>query len=211
MTTFDYKDWKEELANAITHGVGFALSIPALVFLILVAVDKGTAWHVVSFTIFGSTMLLLFLCSTLLHSVRGIKLKKFFAIMDHSAIYLLIAGTYTPFMLVTIRDALGWTIFGIVWGLAVAGIVFKCYFVDRFQVIATLFYVLMGWLILIAIVPLYKELTGAGFALLLTGGLFYSIGAIFYIWRKLPYNHAIWHLFVIAGSAFMYFCVMFYA
>ncbi|KIL44129.1 PAQR family membrane homeostasis protein TrhA [Jeotgalibacillus soli] len=211
MTTFDYKDWKEELANAVTHAVGFVLSIPALVFLIIIAVERGTAWHIVSFTIFGSTMLILFLCSTLLHSVRGIKLKKLFAIMDHSAIYLLIAGTYTPFMLVTLRGALSWTIFGIVWGLAILGIAFKCYFVDRYEVVATIFYLLMGWLIMIAIVPLYHELTGAGFALLLTGGLFYSIGAIFYIWRKLPYNHAIWHLFVIAGSAFMYFCVLFYA
>ncbi|WP_240732947.1 hemolysin III family protein [Jeotgalibacillus sp. S-D1] len=211
MHTFDYKNSKEELANAITHGIGLILSIPALIFLILVAIEKGTAWHVVSFTIFGSTMLLLFLCSTLLHSVQKVKLKKFFAIMDHSAIYLLIAGTYTPFVLITIRDTLGWTIFGIVWGLAIAGIVFKCYFVDRYQVIATLFYVLMGWLIIIAIVPLYNGLTGPGFALLFTGGLFYSVGAIFYIWRKLPYNHAIWHLFVIAGSAFMYFCVLIYA
>ncbi|PPA71201.1 PAQR family membrane homeostasis protein TrhA [Jeotgalibacillus proteolyticus] len=210
MEAFDYKDWKEELANAITHGIGFLLSIPALIFLILVAVERGTAWHVVSFAIFGTTMILLFLFSTLLHSVREGKLKKLFAIMDHSAIYLLIAGTYTPFVLVTINGALGWTIFGIVWALAIGGIVFKCYFVDRYQIIATLFYVLMGWLIIIAIVPLYRELTGVGFALLFTGGLFYSVGAIFYIWRKLPYNHAIWHLFVIAGSAFMYFCVVFY-
>lgn len=211
MHTFDYKNSKEELANAITHGIGLALSIPALVFLIIAAVEKGTAWHVVSFTIFGSSMLLLYLCSTLLHSVRKVKWKRFFAVMDHSAIYLLIAGTYTPFVLLTIGDSLGWTIFGIVWGLAVAGIVFKCYFVDRYQVIATLFYVLMGWLIIIAIVPLYNGLTAAGFVLLFTGGVCYSVGAIFYIWRKLPYNHAIWHLFVIAGSAFMYFCVLLYA
>lgn len=211
MDTFDFKDQKEEFWNAITHGAGFLLSIPALVMIILAAVEKGTAWHVVSFTIFGSTMLILYLCSTLLHSVKTEKLKRFFAILDHSAIYLLIAGTYTPFVLVTIRDPLGWTIFGLVWGLAVAGIVFKCYFVDRYQIISTLFYVLMGWLIIIAAVPLYNELSAAGFGLLLTGGLFYSVGAIFYVWRKLPYNHAIWHLFVIAGSAFMYFTVYFYA
>ncbi|WP_227395337.1 PAQR family membrane homeostasis protein TrhA [Jeotgalibacillus aurantiacus] len=211
MDTFDYKDTREEFWNALTHGIGFLLSIPALVMLILAAVERGTAWHVVSFTIFGTTMMILYLCSTLLHSVRKMQLKKLFAIMDHSAIYLLIAGTYTPFVLVTIRDPLGWTIFGLVWGLAVAGIVFKCFFVDRYQIIATLFYVLMGWLIIIAVVPLYKELTASGFALLLTGGIFYSVGAIFYVWRKLPYNHAIWHLFVIAGSAFMYFCVYFYA
>ncbi|MDG5470573.1 hemolysin III family protein [Jeotgalibacillus sp. ET6] len=210
MDTFDYKDSKEELANAITHGIGLLLSIPALVFLILFAVEKGTAWHIVSFSIFGASMIILFLFSTLLHSVKEGKLKKLFAILDHSAVYLLIAGTYTPFMLVSLRDPLGWTIFGIVWGLAAAGIVFKCYFVDRYQIIATLFYILMGWLIMIAIVPLYHQLTFSGFALLFAGGLFYSIGAIFYIWRKLPYNHAIWHLFVIAGSAFMYFCVILY-
>ncbi|WP_409251094.1 PAQR family membrane homeostasis protein TrhA [Bacillus sp. SCS-153A] len=207
---FDYTNWKEEIANAITHGIGFLLSIPALVMLILAAVEKGTAWHIVSYTIFGVSMLLLYLFSTMLHSCRPSKLKRLFAILDHSAIYLLIAGTYTPFMLVSFRTPLGWTIFGIIWGLAIAGIVFKCYFVDKYQIISTLVYLVMGWLIIIAIKPLYEILSPEGFSLLLMGGIFYSIGAVFYVWNKLPFNHAIWHVFVLAGSSFMYFCVLFY-
>ncbi len=212
MTTydFDYSNWREEIANAITHGIGFLLSIPALVMLIIFGIDKGTAWHVVSFTIFGVSMLLLYLFSTMLHSFKPSKVKNVFAILDHSAIYVLIAGTYTPFLLISLRGAFGWTLFGIVWGLAIVGIVFKCFFVQRFQFVSTLFYLVMGWLIISAIKPLYASLTGEGFALLLTGGILYSIGAVFYIWNKLPYNHAIWHLFVLAGSGFMYFCVLFY-
>ncbi|MGD6803248.1 hemolysin III family protein [Rossellomorea vietnamensis] len=207
---FDYTNWKEEIANAVTHGIGFLLSIPALVLLILAAVEKGTAWHIVSYTIFGVTMLLLYLFSTLLHSFKPSRIKKLFAILDHSAIYLLIAGTYTPFMLVSFRTPLGWTIFGIIWGLAIAGVVFKCYFVDRYQIISTIVYLLMGWMIIIAVKPLYEILSPTGFLLLLTGGIFYSIGAVFYVWNKLPYNHAIWHLFVLAGSTFMFLCVLLY-
>ncbi|MFD2680584.1 PAQR family membrane homeostasis protein TrhA [Bacillus seohaeanensis] len=207
---FDYSNWKEEIANAITHGIGFLLSIPALVMLIIFAVERGTAWHIVSFTVFGVSMTLLYLFSTMLHSFKPSKAKNIFAILDHSAIYVLIAGTYTPLMLVSLRNTLGWTLFGIIWGLAIIGIVFKCYFVQRYQIVSTLFYVIMGWLVIIAIKPLYLSLSGAGFGLLLTGGILYSIGAIFYVWNKLPYNHAIWHLFVLAGSGFMYFCVLFY-
>ncbi|MFW0780148.1 PAQR family membrane homeostasis protein TrhA [Rossellomorea marisflavi] len=207
---FDFSNWKEEIANAITHGIGLILSIPALIMLVLFAVDKGSAWHVVSFSIFGASMILLYLFSTLLHSFKPSKAKNVFAVLDHSAIYVLIAGTYTPLMLVSVRSALGWTLFGIVWGLAIVGIIFKCYFVDRFQIVSTLFYLVMGWLVLAAIKPLYESLTPAGFDLLLTGGILYSVGAIFYVWKKIPYNHAIWHLFVLAGSSFMYFCILFY-
>ncbi|MBW8350912.1 hemolysin III family protein [Bacillus sp. IITD106] len=203
-------NWKEELANAITHGIGFLLSIPALVILIVSAAKNGGALQVVSFTIFGVTMLLLYLFSTMLHSFKPSKVKNVFAILDHSAIYLLIAGTYTPLVLVSLNGALGWTLFGIVWGLAVAGIAFKCFLINKFRIISTIFYLAMGWLVIIAIKPLYASLSGAGFALLLTGGILYSVGAIFYIWRNLPYSHAIWHLFVIAGSSFMYFCILFY-
>ncbi|XXM74259.1 PAQR family membrane homeostasis protein TrhA [Lysinibacillus sphaericus] len=207
---FDYSNWKEELANAITHGIGFILSIPALVMLIIIAIDRGSPWHIVSFSIFGASMILLYLFSTLLHSFKPSRAKNLFAVLDHSAIYILIAGTYTPFMLVSVRGALGWTLFGIVWGLAVAGVVFKCYFVDRYQVVSTLFYLVMGWLVIIAVKPLYFSLSGAGFSLLLAGGILYSVGAIFYVWNKLPYNHAIWHLFVLAGSGCMYFCILLY-
>ena len=209
-TAIDYKTKKEELWNAITHGIGAVLSIPALVFLILKGVREGTAMHVVSYTIFGASMLLLFLMSTLLHSMP-VKVKKVFSILDHSAIYILIAGTYTPFLLISIQGALGWTLFGIVWGLAIAGILFKVFFIHRYEFVSLIFYILMGWLIVIAIKPLIQSLTMPGFLLMLSGGLFYTIGSIFYAWRKLPYNHSIWHLFVIAGSACMYFCVLIYS
>ena len=140
--------------------------------------SEKVAWHVVSFSIFGASMILLYLFSTLLHSFKPSKAKNVFAVLDHSAIYVLIAGTYTPLMLVSVRSALGWTLFGIVWGLAIIGIIFKCYFVDRFQIVSTLFYLVMGWLVLAAIKPLYESLTPAGFDLLLTGGILYSVGAV---------------------------------
>lgn len=206
---FDYKTKKEELWNAISHGIGFLLTIPALVILILKGVKAGTALHVVSYTIFGTSMLLLFLMSTLLHSMP-VKLKKLFSIFDHSAIYLLIAGTYTPFLLISLRGALGWTLFGIIWGLAILGILFKVFFIHRFEFVSLIFYVLMGWLIILAIKPLIQSITMAGFWFLLAGGLLYTIGAIFYAWRRIPYNHAIWHIFVIAGSACMYFSILLY-
>ncbi|MFJ7936839.1 hemolysin III family protein [Sporosarcina sp. NPDC096371] len=208
-TAYDFKNGREELWNAITHGIGFVLSIPAFVYLIVVGVQRGTATYVVSYTIFGVSMLLLFLMSTLLHSMP-IKFKRIFSILDHSAIYLLIAGTYTPFLLITIKGTLGWILFGVIWGLAIAGILFKVFFIHRFEFVSLIFYIIMGWLILIAIKPLFYQLTFAGFALLVIGGLLYTVGSIFYAWRKIPYNHAIWHLFVMAGSASMYFCVLLY-
>lgn len=201
---------KEEIANSITHGIGFLLSIPALVILIVFAAKTGDPWRVVSFTIFGVTMLLLYLFSTLLHSIQHKKAKDFFEIMDHSAIYLLIAGTYTPFVLVSIRGGLGWTLFGIVWGLAVLGVIFKFFFVKKFIIMSTIIYVIMGWLIIIGIKPLYSILGNSGFMLLLVGGILYTMGSVFYVFQKIPYFHAIWHLFVIAGSVSMYFCVLFY-
>ncbi|WP_301108383.1 hemolysin III family protein [Sporosarcina sp.] len=206
---FDYKNLKEERLNAITHAIGFLLSIPALVYLILAGVNHGSAIAIVSFTIFGVSMLLLFLMSTLLHSMP-IKVKEIFAILDHSSIYVLIAGTYTPFMLVTLKGALGWTLFGIIWGLTLLGILFKIFFINRFEKASLALYIIMGWLIIIAIKPLYEQLPAAGFWLLVIGGIFYTFGSIFFAWRRLPYNHAIWHLFVIAGSACMYFSVLLY-
>lgn len=208
-SAFDYKTNKEELWNAISHGIGLILTIPAFVILILKGVKTGTTIHVVSYTIFGVSMLLLFLMSTLLHSMP-IKFKKVFSILDHSAIYILIAGTYTPFLLISLRGALGWTLFGIIWGLAIFGIVFKVFFIHRYEFVSLIFYVAMGWLIIIAVRPLIQSITMSGFLFLLAGGLFYTVGAIFYAWRRLPYNHAIWHLFVIAGSACMYFSIYLY-
>lgn len=201
---------KEEIANSITHGIGFLLSIPALVLLIVFAVQSGDPWRIVSFTIFGVTMILLYLFSTLLHSIQYPKVKDFFEILDHSAIYLLIAGTYTPFVLIPLRGELGWTLFGIVWALAILGVVFKFFFVKKFVVLSTILYVIMGWLIVIGIKPLYEFLGTYGFGLLLTGGILYTVGSIFYVLQKIPYFHAIWHVFVLAGSSSIYFCILFY-
>lgn len=201
---------KEEIANAITHGIGVILSIPALIILIIHAVEYGTASAVVGFTIYGVSMFLLYLFSTLLHSIHHPKVEKLFAILDHSAIYIFIAGTYTPFLLVTLKGPLGWTLLVIIWTLAIVGIIFKVFFVRRFIKLSTLFYIMMGWLIIVAIQPLYENLTSDGFTLLLIGGILYSVGAIFFLWEKLPFNHAIWHVFVLGGSAMMFFCVLFY-
>lgn len=206
---FDYKTKKEELWNAISHAIGLVLTIPALILLVLKGVRFGNSIHIVSYTIFGVSMLLLFLMSTLLHSMP-VQFKKVFSILDHSAIYILIAGTYTPFLLISIKGTLGWTLFGVIWGLAIIGIVFKVFFIHRYEFVSIIFYIAMGWLIVIVLKPLIQSISLQGFLLLLGGGLFYTIGSIFYAWRRIPYNHAIWHLFVLAGSACMYFSVLFY-
>lgn len=209
LDSFDYKTWKEELWNAITHGIGFIASIPALVVLILAAVQTGSALQITTFSIFGASVIILFLMSTLLHSMPE-KYKHIFAILDHSSIYILIAGTYTPFLLIAIGGTLGITLLCIIWSLALLGVMFKCFFIHRFEKLSLIFYIGMGWLIIFAIKPVYLYLGVNGFALLLAGGLFYTIGAIFYAWRSLPYNHTIWHLFVLAGCGSMYACVYFY-
>jgi hemolysin III len=201
---------REELANAITHGLGTVLSITGLVLLIIFASMKGTVWHVVSFTIFGVTMLLLYTASTLVHSFPEGKAKDLFETFDHSCIYLFIAGTYTPLLLVTLRSTLGWTMFGIVWGLAIGGVVFKAFFTKKFLVLSTLFYVMMGWLIVFMWNPLQELLMPGGIRLLIIGGLLYTFGSIFYIWRGFPYHHAVWHLFVVAGSVMHFFAILLY-
>ena len=206
-TAFDYKNWKEELWNALTHGIGFIISIPTCILLILVAVKTGGAVEIVSFTIFGSSLVLLFLMSTLLHSMPE-KYKRLFSILDHSSIYILIAGAYTPLLLIAIGGVLGIVLLSIVWGIAIFGVVFKCLFIHKFETFSLLLYILMGWLIMFAIKPLYAFLHFNGFTILLIGGLLFTFGSIFYAWRKLPYNHAIWHLFVIAGCACLVVCVV---
>ena len=207
--SFDYKTWKEELWNAITHGIGFIASIPALVVLILTGIQNGSALQITTFSIFGASVIILFLMSTLLHSMPE-KYKHIFAILDHSSIYILIAGTYTPFLLIAIGGTLGIVLLITIWSLAILGVAFKCFFINRFEILSLIFYIGMGWLIIFAIKPIYAYLGFNGFALLLAGGLFYTIGAIFYAWRTLPYNHMIWHLFVLAGCGSMYACVYLY-
>lgn len=202
---------REEIANAVTHGIGAVLSVAALVLLIVFASLDGSAWHVVSFTIYGVTMLLLYVASTLVHSFPEGKTKDLFEIFDHSAIYLFIAGTYTPLLLGVIRSPLGWTLFGIVWGIAVGGIVFKAFFTKRFLFASTLFYVAMGWLIVFAWKPLTAHFAYEGIVLLVVGGLLYTVGTIFYVWRRFKYHHAVWHVFVLGGSIVHFFAILLYA
>jgi len=206
---FDYKNWKEELWNAITHGVGLFISIPACVLLILLSVQSGSAIQIVSYSVFGGSLVLLFLMSTLLHSMPE-KYKRFFSILDHSSIYILIAGSYTPFLLIAIDGVLGIVLLCIIWSIAVFGVVFKCLFIHRFETFSLILYIAMGWLIIFAIKPIYQFIQFDGLTVLLAGGLLFTFGSIFYAWRKLPYNHAIWHLFVIAGCACLVVCVAFY-
>ncbi|UOR12995.1 PAQR family membrane homeostasis protein TrhA [Halobacillus amylolyticus] len=201
---------REEIANAVTHGIGAILSVAMLVLLIVFASLGGNAWEIVSVTIYGVTMLTLYVSSTLVHSFPPGKFKDLFEIFDHSAIYLFIAGTYTPLLLVPLRGTLGWTLFGIVWGTAILGIIFKIFFVKRFVVLSTVFYVLMGWLIVLAWEPLTMEMQTAGILFLVFGGILYSVGAIFYVWRGFTYHHMVWHLLVLSGSILHFFTVFFY-
>jgi hemolysin III len=200
----------EEVANTITHAIGVALSIVGLVFLLIRGASQGDVWQIVSFSIYGSSLILLYLASTLYHGFRSERVRKIFRLLDHSAIYLLIAGTYTPFVLVTLRGAWGWALFGIIWGLAILGISFKLTFGHKHEALSTVFYVLMGWVVLIAIKPLMAALPPEGLAWLVAGGLAYSGGVVFYIWEKLPFNHSIWHGFVMAGSLFHYVTIWWY-
>ncbi|MEY8744970.1 PAQR family membrane homeostasis protein TrhA [Paenibacillus tundrae] len=201
---------REEVANAVTHGIGAALSVAALVLLIVFSSMKGTAWHVVSFTIYGITMLMLYTNSTLVHALKEGKAKDLFEFFDHSSIYLFIAGTYTPFLFVAVRGTLGWTLFGVIWGIALFGVIFKAFFTKKFLFMSTIFYIAMGWLIVIAWQPLVAAIPSGGIVLLVTGGLMYTLGTMFYVWRGFPYHHAIWHLFVLAGSILHFFAVLLY-
>lgn len=201
---------KEEIFNGVTHGVAALLSIAGLVVLVALASIKGDAWRIVSFSIYGSTLFLLFLFSTLYHSIPLEKAKRVLQVLDHISIYLLIAGSYTPVTLIALRGAWGWSLFGVIWSLAVAGIILKVLGKGRKKVFSLGLYILMGWLIVVAFKPMQAALPPGFFPWLLGGGIIYSLGVIFYLWKKLPYNHGIWHLFVFAGSVLHYFGFLFY-
>src|SRR4030095_9459569 len=209
MSTDKNETWVEELANSITHGVGLALSVIGLIVLIVLSVTRGTAWHILGCTIYGGTLVLLYSASTLYHSFRTPRLKRVLKILDHTAIYLLIAGTYTPFTLVNLRGFWGWTLFSLVWGLSVFGILWKLFHVERFPIVSTLVYIAMGWLVVIAIKPVMLAVPMSGIIWLVAGGLFYTVGVVFFASKRIPYNHAIWHMFVMAGSICHYFAVLF--
>ncbi len=200
----------EEIANSVTHGIGALLAIGGLAVLVGFASLHGNAWHIVTSSIFGGTLILLYVASTLYHSIPNPGIKKILKVIDHSAIFLLIAGTYTPFLLVNLRGPWGWSLFGAVWAIAVTGIILKTTAFGKIRGISTGLYLAMGWIIVIAIKPILSALEPGGLVMLLLGGLAYTGGVVFYAWKKLPYGHAIWHLFVMAGSCCHFFAVLFY-
>ncbi len=199
---------KEEIANAITHGIGALLAIAALVILVVFAAIRGNIWHIVSFSVYGSTLVLLYFASTLYHSLTNLRAKGVFHKFDHISIYLLIAGTYTPFCLTALHGWIGWTVLGVVWSCAILGTVLKSISVGKRVMMSTILYVLMGWVILIAIKPLYNTMPYNGFLLLIAGGISYTLGTIFFIRDKVKYNHSVWHLFVLGGSVLHFFSVL---
>lgn len=199
---------REEIANAITHGLGALMAIAALVILTVFSAIKGNAWHIVSFSVFGATLVILYLASTLYHSLTNEKVKILFRKFDHMSIYLLIAGTYTPFCLTVLNNWIGWTLFGIVWGSAILGIVLKAFFTGKNELLSTILYVVMGWVAVFAIKPLYDSVSLTSFILLMTGGVFYTAGTYFFTKDRIKYFHSIWHLFVLAGSTFHFFAVL---
>ncbi len=200
----------EEKINLISHAAGFILSIVALVFLVAQANLHGDVWHIVSFSIFGTSLIILYAASTLYHSAKKPELRNRLKIIDHASIYFLIAGTYTPFTLVTLKGAIGWVIFGISWGMALTGIILKLFFTGRYNRISTLMYVLMGWLIVFAIKPLINNLPSGGLPWLFAGGISYTMGALVYSIKKINFNHAIFHMFVLVGSFCHFMAVFFY-
>jgi len=205
-----YYDPKEEKLNVITHAIGLVLSIVALVLLVVFASLEGTVKHIVSFSIYGASLIVLYSASTIYHYSQRPKLRKILNIFDHAAIYVLIAGTYTPFTLVVLKGWVGWTIFGVSWGLALVGIILKLFFTGRYDKISTFAYVLMGWLIIFAIKPLVQNLPFEGLMWLLAGGIFYTVGAALYSIKRMKYNHAIFHIFVLLGSFAHFIAIFFY-
>ena len=178
--------------------------------LIVFAKSTGDAWRVTSLSIFGATMILLYLISTFYHSITHERTKRLFRILDHSSIYLLIAGTYTPVVLVALRGPLGWTLFGLIWGMAVTGVILKSLILEKFKILSVFYYILMGWLVVIALKPLIQTAPRGLILWLLAGGISYTLGTVFYAWKKLPYHHVVWHFFVLGGSASHFFGLFFY-
>ena len=201
---------REEVANSVTHGLGLLASIVGAVVLVSLAAQQGEGWHVASAAVYGATLVALYAASTLYHVFKGTRARDVLRLLDHCAIYLLIAGTYTPITLVSLRGGWGWALFGTVWALAVAGIFFKVFATGRFGYLSTVAYVLMGWICVLALKPILLLLSPGAIALLLAGGVSYTLGTVFYAWERIPYSHAVWHLFVIAGSVCHYLAIALY-
>lgn len=200
----------EEIANAVTHGIGVLLAAAALSILVVFATLYGNVWYIVSFSVYGATLVILYLVSTLYHSFQNPKVKQIFRIMDHSSIYLLIAGTYTPFTLTTLRGPVGWTVFGVIWGLALVGILFKVFFINKFRILSTLIYIAMGWAIVFAMKPMLAVFPPNGMKFLVIGGILYTLGGILYVFKKIKFSHAVFHLFILAGSICHFFSILLY-
>ena len=198
----------EELANILSHGLGAALSVAGLVVLVVLAFRLGDPWRVTSFAIYGSTLIILYLASTLYHSVQDHRVKGVLRTIDHAGIYLLIAGTYTPILLVSMRGAWGWTLLGVIWGLALMGVVLQSLSFQRLRRVELFVYLMMGWLCVIAWREMFASISIGGLIWIAVGGLLYTIGVIFYAWHKLPYHHAVWHIFVLAGSVSHFFAML---
>ena len=198
----------EEIVHSVTHGLGAVLSAVALVTLLVLAVTRGTKWHILSFAVYGVSLLALYLASTLYHGVQKPRLRPILRKVDHACIYLLIAGTYTPFVLVSMRSSLGLTLLTVVWAMAVFGIVYKIFFIDKFVVLTTLAYVVMGWMSVIAWREMVANIPGVGLTFLMIGGGLYTIGVIFYAMTKIRYTHAVWHLFILGASACHFVAVL---
>jgi hemolysin III len=204
------QSFSEEIANTITHSVGVGLSIAALVVLVILASRQGDPWRITSFSIYGATLILLYLFSTLYHGFIIPKIKNIFRYFDHSAIYLLIAGTYTPITLTLMRGTWGWILFSLAWAMAIGGIVLTVFFLDKLKVLLVSSYIFMGSFLVIAIKPMLQMLPRGMIAWLFIGGACYLLGVIFYLWKKLPYHHPIWHLFVLSGSIAHFLGILFY-
>lgn len=201
----------EEIANSVTHGIGFLLSIVAVPVVVIAAIASEDPWRIVAASVYAATLVLLYAASTLYHALPGARAKAVFQRLDHAAIYLLIAGTYTPFTLISLRGVWGWTLFGIVWGLAAVGVALKGTFGAKFPALSTAVYLAMGWLILLAAQPLSAHVAPAGIRWLIVGGVLYTAGVAFFMWERLRYSHAVWHLFVLGGSVAHFCAVLWYA
>lgn len=200
----------EEIVHSITHGIGAGLGVAGLTLLVVLAVWYGNVYQIVSFSIYGATLIILYLASTLYHAFQNPGVKRVFKVIDHASIYLLIAGTYTPFLLVGLKGMWGWTLMVVIWGLAILGISFKVLFIHRYQKLSVLAYVLMGWLSVVMLKELLVNIPLGGLIWLAAGGVAYTVGVIFYALQKIPYMHVVWHIFVLGGSICHYFAVLLY-
>lgn len=200
----------EEIGNTTTHAMGAILSVVALVLLVQFNLNQESQIKLISSVVFGITLLFMYLSSTIYHGLTHQRLKQIFRIVDHASIFLLIAGTYTPFMLVTLKGFWGWALFIFVWSLGVLGILFKIFFGHRYEILSVLIYLTMGWSAVVAAKPIYLSLSFSGLLCVVAGGVCYTIGVVFYAWERLKFSHMVWHLFVLMGSAFHFFAVLFY-